>query len=587
MTSDTMIGSGLPNRERPSGGTPGSGTPAPGSFRICPTTGLKVHRPAELLIRANAVAAVVFLAVGGLFGLLVALTRWPAVHLLPADWFYLALTAHGLDVLLVWIIFFEMGVLYFASAILLNSRLAAPWLGWVQFGLMLVGAAITNVAVLQGRSSVMFTSYVPMKAEPIFYLGLILFAVGALMGCVVFFATLSVARAERTYVGSIPLVTFGALTAAIIAVFTILSGAAILVPTLLWSMDIIKNLDPLLYKTVWWAMGHSSQQINVAVHVSIWYAIAAMVFGARPLSEKVSRMAFLMYILFLQIASAHHLLVEPGISSEWKIFNTSYAMYLAVLGSMVHGLTVPGAIEAAQRAKGYTKGLFEWLRKAPWGNPAFSGMFMSLVMFGFLGGISGVVMGTEQINMIMHNTLYVPGHFHGTVVAGTTLAFMALTYLLVPLIFRRELVLKPWAKAQPYLFGIGVAGISVFMMGAGTLGVARRHWDITFADAPLPFDYPGVAYLMMGLNGLSAILAAVGGLVYVVVVVGSILFGKRITEEGQAPAPGAPLPAVASYGNIEHPSIPGSAVLVAVFFVSFVLYYFVNWKYLAEIWPLR
>ena len=82
--------------------------------------------------------------------------------------------------------------------------------------------------------------------------------------------------------------------------------------------------------------------------------------------------------------------------------------------------------------------MFEWLRKAPWGNPAFSGMFLSLVMFGFLGGISGVVMGTEQINIIIHNTLYVPGHFHATVVAGTTLAFMAVTYLLIPLIFQRQ-----------------------------------------------------------------------------------------------------------------------------------------------------
>ena len=88
-------------------------------------------------------------------------------------------------------------------------------------------------------------------------------------------------------------------------------------------------------------------------------------------------------------------------------------------------LTVPGAIEAAQRRKGFNRGLFEWLRKAPWGNPAFAGMFLSLVMFGFLGGISGVVLGTEQLNILMHNTLYVPGHFHGTVVAGTTLSLLA------------------------------------------------------------------------------------------------------------------------------------------------------------------
>jgi cytochrome c oxidase subunit 1 len=127
-------------------------------FRTCPTTGFKIDLNAQALIKANAVAAVVFLAIGGLFGLSVALTRWPAVHLLPADWFYLALTAHGLDVLLLWILFFEIAVLYFASAILLNSRLAAPRWAWAAFGLMLTGGLITNLAVLQGPATVWFTS---------------------------------------------------------------------------------------------------------------------------------------------------------------------------------------------------------------------------------------------------------------------------------------------------------------------------------------------------------------------------------------------------------------------------------------------
>ena len=556
-------------------------------FRTCPTTGLKVDLSAERLIKANAVMAVIFLAVGGFFGLLVALTRWPAVHLLPADWFYLILTAHGLDVLIVWIIFFEMAVLYFASAVLLNSRLATPKMAWLGFILMVVGAVVVNVAVLQGKSSVMFTSYVPMQAQPHFYAGIILFAVGALIGCFVFFGTLVIAKEEKTYEGSIPLVTFGALTAAIIAVFTIASGAIILIPTLLWSVGLVGYIDPLMYKTVWWAMGHSSQQINVAAHVSIWYAIAALVLGAKPLSEKVSRMAFLMYILFLQLASAHHMLVEPGISSEWKVFNTSYALYLAVVGSMVHGMTVPGSIEAAQRRNGFTNGMFEWLRKAPWGNPAFSGMFLSLVMFGFLGGISGVVLGTEQINLIMHNTLYVPGHFHATVVAGTTLAFMAITYPLLPLIFRRKVILPKWAKIQPYLFGIGAAGISLFMMGAGTLGVSRRHWDILFSGAAVPFEFPKAALLMMGMNGMFAVLAALGGLIFIVVVVGTVFFGEKVgdNEKVDITTPEAAA-AVATYGSEEHPKIPGTIVLVGTFFVAFILYYFVNWKYLSEIWPL-
>jgi cytochrome c oxidase subunit 1 len=211
-------------------------------------------------------------------------------------------------------------------------------------------------------------------------------------------------------------------------------------------------------------------------------------------------------------------------------------------------------------------------------------MFISLVTFGFLGGISGVVMGVEQINLIIHNTLYVPGHFHATVVLGTTLAFMAATYLLVPLIFQRQLIMKKMAMWQPYIFGLGVTGVAVFLMGAGTLGVPRRDWDISGADAMINFDFPGAAYLMMGLNGMFAILATLGGIMFIVVVVGSLLFGKPC---GDKPLEGLTMTTVAEYGSAKHPKIPGTLVLVGVFFVSFILYYFVNWKYLAEVWPLR
>ena len=92
-------------------------------YRVCRETGLHGDLAAERLIKINAVVAVVFLAIGGLFGLMVALTRWQAVHLLDSELFNLVLTAHGAAVLLFWIIFFEIAILYFASAVLLNCRL--------------------------------------------------------------------------------------------------------------------------------------------------------------------------------------------------------------------------------------------------------------------------------------------------------------------------------------------------------------------------------------------------------------------------------------------------------------------------------
>jgi cytochrome c oxidase subunit 1 len=564
-------------------------------FRICPESGLQFHKPAERLMRAFAVVAVVMLLIGGLAAIGVVLTRWPAIHLLPADKFYQVLTVHGINMLIFWIIFFEIAVLYFCSSTLLRCRLAMPKLAWVGFGLMVAGALLNNITVFAGNSSVMMTSYVPMPAEPNFYLGLILFAVGALIGCFIFLGTLVIAKEEKTYEGSIPLVTFGALTACIIAVFTIASGAIILIPTYLWSIGYIAHIDAAMYRLIWWAFGHSSQQINVAAHVAVWYAIAAIAFGAKPLSEKVSRGAFLLYIAFLQLASAHHLLVDPGLSSEWKIFNTSYAMYLAVLASMVHGLTVPGSIEVAQRAKGLTKGLFEWLRKAPWSNPVFSGMFISLVGFGFIGGISGVVMGTEQINIIIHNTIYVPGHFHATVVLGTTLTFMALTYYLIPVLFRRELAFPRLAKWQPYIFGASMAMFTLTMMGAGTLGVERRHWDMAFTDAALGFDYPASAYTMMGLVGLSGVAAITGGAMFVLITVYSVFFGKRLDSKSgfsnftsrlmRADPDITPAGGHAAAGKWGF-AAPGTFVLAMLFLAIFVIYYIVNWKYLASVWPL-
>jgi len=573
-------------------------------FRVCPNSGFYFDKSAESLIKVNAVAAAVSLLVAGILALGVILTRWQEVHLLPADLFYQVLTGHGINALLFWCIFFEIAIMYFAASTLLRTRLAAPRWAWAGFALMIIGAVMNNVAVYQGNSSVMMTSYAPMQAAPHFYLGLILFAVGALIGCFVFLGTLVIAKDNQTYEGSIPLVTFGALTACIIAVFTIASGAIILVPTFLWSIGYINHIDAEMYRVIWWAMGHSSQQINVAAHVSIWYLVVGVLFGARPMSEKVSRSAFLLYILFLQLASAHHILVDPGISSEWKVFNTSYAMYLAVLASMIHGLTVPGSMEVAQRAKGLTKGLFEWLRKAPWGNPVFSGFFFSLIIFGFIGGITGVVMGTEQINLIIHNTIYVPAHFHATVAVGTTLAFMALTYLLIPVLFRRALFL-PWvAKMQPYVFSAGMTLMILFMLGAGTLGVSRRHWDMDFTGAALSFEYPGTAYTMMAVAGVGGVLAVLGGAMYLVVTVGSLLFGKKLDEAaGLLQSFGVPMSAE-NYNIVqpdrlmmapklaveEHGSggfeAPGTFALAITLLVCFVVYYFINWDYLASVWPL-
>jgi cytochrome c oxidase subunit 1 len=562
--------------------------------RTCDVTGLTVEWHAETLIKVNAVVAIVNFLVGIVAAFGVVMTRWQAVHLLPADLFYRFLTLHGLNMLIFFIIFFEMAVLYFAGPVLLSCRLPAPTAGWLAFSLMVAGMLLVNATVLAGKADVLFTSYPPLQAHPLYYLGIILFAVGALVVTMLFFATLVVARRERTYVGSIPLVSFGALTAAIIAVITLLHGAAIYIPTFLWSLGLM-SIDPQVYRMVWWGLGHSSQQINVAAHVSIWYLLAALTVGGVVLNEKISRMAFVLYILFISMASAHHLLVDPGMGPAWKIWNTSYAMYLAVLASMVHGFTVPAGIELGQRLRGYTRGTFEWLKKAPWSDPGFSGMALSVVIFGFFGGITGVTIGTEQINIIAHNTLRVPGHFHTTVVGGTALAFMAVTYYVLPLIFGKRVAFWGLAKIQPYVFGIGIVILAMSMIFQGIFGVPRRHWDVSFSNAPFPVEYHPAVRLFQATMGIGGLLAIAGGLAYIVIAVVSVFLGRPFRLQDSHDRSGVPqgvwrLPAQTHDGAavvaVHQVGTPGTLVLVLIFFACFVLYYFANWKILSFLWKV-
>jgi cytochrome c oxidase subunit 1 len=46
------------------------------------------------------------------------------------------------------------------------------------------------------------------------------------------------------------------------------------------------------------------------------------------------------------------------------------------------------------------------------------------------------------------------------------------------------------AKWQPYLFGFSMYFFCLVMMGAGTLGVSRRHWDMAFRALPWPTSGP-------------------------------------------------------------------------------------------------
>ena len=82
----------------------------------------------------------------------------------------------------------------------------------------------------------------------------------------------------------------------------------------------------------------------------------------------------------------------------------------------------------------------------------------------------------------------------------------------------------------------------------------------------------------------------IGGIIYIYITVGSLLWGKRLDAGAFSPKRSVLRMPVASaltaHGEAAGFAAPGTFVFAMVFLTAFVLYYFVNWKYLSEIWPL-
>ncbi len=490
-------------------------------FRTDSLLGLKIHLPAQTLFLANAVAAVLALAAAGAYAFLMGFTRVPAISLLSsnADGFGRVFTGHGVSALILWPIFFEVAALIFVSTILLGARIYSKKLGWLAFISMVIGGLLLESSILWGQADVGFTAYVPLVAHPVFYVGYIIFAAGALLAIANFALSLAQARADGVLKGSLPLVTYGGATAAILATVAIASGLVALVPTYLWTVGVFPSVDPIFYRTWFWGLGHTLQYVNVSAMIVAWYALAALTFKANPINEKYGRIAFTLYIFFTVPVLGHHFLVDPSLSPAVKIVGGSLFGFGLGIPSLMHGLAILGSVEIAGRRLGAT-GRFGWFRKIPWGEPGMATLMVSMALFA-IGGWTGTIGTTEQLNLITHNTMWVPGHLHAVVVAGTTLSFMGLSYYLVPLVARRQLFSQGMARIQPYLYGAGLLIMMITMGWAGLIGVPRRVADISYAGASPDW------FLPMNLLGIGIVLAILGGIFYVLNIVLTLVHGKK------------------------------------------------------------
>jgi cytochrome c oxidase subunit 1 len=96
-----------------------------------------------------------------------------------------------------------------------------------------------------------------------------------------------------------------------------------------------------------------------------------------------------------------------------------------------------------------------------------------MLLFTF-GGIGGLINASFNLNLVVHNTAWIPGHLHLTVGTAVTLTFMGITYWLVPHLCGRALWGRRLALAQVWLWFVGMAIFSNALHRLGMMGMPRR-----------------------------------------------------------------------------------------------------------------
>jgi cytochrome c oxidase subunit 1 len=401
------------------------------------------------------------------------------------------------------------------------------WIGVALASIAILGPFYGMPTVLGQRltADVLFTFYAPLQAHPFFYIGSALLIVGSWIAGLDFILTYRDWRSEHPD-ARIPLQTFMVLTTmGMWYLATVGVAVEVVVFLIPWSLGLIDQVDPLLTRTLFWFFGHPVVYFWLMPAYFVWYTILPKLSGGRLFSDPLARVVFVLFLLLSTPVGFHHQYVDPGIPEGFKFLAMTNTMFL-LLPSLLTSFTVVASMEHGARQRGGT-GKLKWLRALPWDEPAFVGSALAGLLFA-AGGFSGMVNAGMNINYLVHNTLWIPGHFHLTVGTAAALTYMAVSYWLVPQITGKRLQHRTMAIVQPYLWFIGMVLMSNAMHRAGFGSVPRRTAEPQYSQT----NFEGV----LGSIGEIRLQIALGG---TLLFVSACLFlfvmaGTWLAERGEA-----------------------------------------------------
>jgi cytochrome c oxidase subunit 1 len=430
-----------------------------------------------------------------------------------AEGYYASVTTHGVIMAYVLTTFFIVGFGYFIAATTLKRPIWGTGLAWLGYWTMVIGVLMVVYALFTGQANVLYTFYPPLTAHWAFYIGAALLIVGSFFWIAIM-VVMSVGWKKDNPGQALPLPMFGITINAILWAWTVVGVVLEVVFQLIpLSLGLVDTVDVGLARTLFaWTLHPIVYFWLIPAYIAM-YSIVPKAAGGRLFSDEMARVAFVMLLVFSLPIGFHHLYVDPFQAAGWKLLH-GFGTFMVAIPTFITGFTVLASLEIAGRLRG-GKGLFGWLGKLPWNEPAVTGAMLALLMLTF-GGFGGVVNASYGMNTMVHNTMWVPAHFH-LIFAGTTvIMYFVIAYHIWPKMTGKELVSKGLATTQLWLWGIGMLVLTLPWHYVGLLWMPRR-------TAWMPYDPEFVAqwqpwtYIM----GFGGIILALSALLFVLVLIRS------------------------------------------------------------------
>jgi cytochrome c oxidase subunit I len=388
-----------------------------------------------------------------------------------SEGYYLSVTAHGVIMAYVMTTFFIVGFGYATAASSLDRAVWNTRLAWTGYLVMLTGVLMVVYAIVTRQGTILYTFYPPLTAHWTFYVGAALLLIGSLAWVVIMLVM--TLQWKRTNLGQpLPLAMFGTTANAILWCWTLIGVAAEVVFLLIpLSLGWVDTVDVGLGRTLFaWTLHPIVYFWLIPAYIAM-YTIVPRAAGGRLFSDEMARVAFIMILLFGLPVGMHHLYADPFQADGWKLLH-GFMTFIVAIPTLITGFTVIASLEIAGRLRG-GKGLFGWIAALPWKEPVVLALLLALLML-MLGGFGGVVNASYGMNSMVHNTMWVTAHFHLIFGGTVVIMYFAIAYYLWPRLTGHALFSAAMARAQLWLWFIGMSLLTTPWHYLGLLWMPRR-----------------------------------------------------------------------------------------------------------------